>query len=150
MTRRIQTMLALSMLAVAAGCNGPLPFMSGGALHADEERPAPMKWSFDEDFAIAQLETAPDAPYSVNIAYTQIDGRLYIHAGDTRTTWVEHMEENPAVRLRVGDVLYVAEAERVTDPTEITRFARVWTDQSMFHRDPDELEEVWLYRLGPP
>jgi len=30
---------------------------------------------------------------------------------------------------------------------EIARFARAWTDQSMFRRDPTGLEQVWLYRV---
>jgi hypothetical protein len=37
----------------------------------------------------------------------------------------------------------------VTDEGEIAKFGKAWTDQSMFRRDPSELEEVWLYRLAP-
>ncbi len=146
MRHEIRAGLSIAILTFVVGCSGPLPFMSGGALDG-EERPAPHDWSFEDDFALAELETAPDAPYSVNIAYTQIDGRLYINAGDTRTTWVGHMEEEPAVRLRVSDVIYLARAERVTDPAEISAFGEVWVSQSWVHRNPDDLGEVWLYRL---
>ena len=44
-------------------------------------------------------------------------------------------------------VLYDLSAERVTDPDEIAVFAKAWTSQSMFRRDPAGLDEVWLYRL---
>jgi hypothetical protein len=146
MIRTAHTAQILALLIFTTACNGPLPFMSGGAVDG-EERPAPASWALDEDFAVAQLETRPDDPYSVNIAYTQIDGRLYLNAGDTETNWVEHIAANPLVRLRAGNVIYVARAERVTDTAEISEFGRVWVSHSRFHRDPDELGEVWVYRL---
>lgn len=130
----------------AAGCNGPLPFMSGGALEGSLEA-VPSVWALDEDFAVVQLETRPEDPYSVNVAYTQIDGRLYINAGDTKTHWVEHIAANPMVRLRIDGDLYDLRAERVTDPRELEAFARAWTSHSVLHRDPTELDEVWVYRL---
>ena len=138
--------LGLSLLL--AGCNGPLPFMSGGTL-SGEEQPAPRTWALAEDSGVAQLETRPEDPYSVNIAYTLMEGRLYINAGDTETAWVEKMEANPLVRLRISEVIYLLRAERVTDAGEISDFGKLWVAQSMFQRDPTKLEEVWIYRLVP-
>ena len=138
--------LAFALLALAAACSGPLPFMSGGKL-SGEDRAAPSEWALDEDFGVVQLETHPEDPYSVNIAYTQLAGRLYIYAGDTETQWVKNMEANPVVRLRHADVVYTLQAERVSDAGEISEFAEVWNNASMFHRDPAELDEVWLYHL---
>jgi hypothetical protein len=123
--------------------------MSGGKL-SGEDRPAPGEWALDEDFGVVQLETRPEDPYSVNIAYTQLEGRLYIYAGDTETQWVKNMEANPLVRLRLADVVYTLHAERVSDAGEISEFAEVWNNASMFHRDPAELGEVWLYHLVAP
>ncbi len=146
-----ETHLALALGALVLfliACNAPLPFMSGGAL-AGLERPAPTTWALTKPFGVAQLEARPDAPYSVNIAYTQIDGRLYINAGDTKTTWVQHIEADPLVRLRRNDAIYLARAERVTDAAEISEFGEAWISESSFHRDPMELEEVWLYKLVP-
>ena len=94
-----------------------------------------------------QLETRPDDPYSVNIAYTVMEGRLYVNAGDTETRWVQHMSADPRVRLRLDGVIYELRAERVSDPDELAAFARAWTSQSVFRRDPTQLDEVWLYRL---
>ena len=138
--------IVLGFVLLTMGCNGPLPFMSGGAL-AGEGQPAPSEWTFAEDYGVVQLETRPEEPYSVNIAYTLVDGRLYVNAGDTETEWVRHMEANPLVRLRVEDVIYRLRAVRVTDSAEISEFGAAWTSQSMFYRDPDDLEEVWLYQL---
>lgn len=141
--------LAFSLLALTMACSGPLPFMSGGEL-SGEQQPSPAEWAFEEDFGVIQLETRPEDPYSVNIAYTQRAGQLYIYAGDTETQWVKNMEADPLVRLRHSDVIYVLRAERVLDPEEISNFAEVWNDASIFHRDPAELDGVWLYRLTAP
>ncbi|MCP5040560.1 MAG: nitroreductase family deazaflavin-dependent oxidoreductase, partial [bacterium] len=67
-----------------------------------------------------QLETNPEDPYSVNIAYTVVDDQLYIYAGDTRTQWVENMEADPRVRFRLDDTIYELRAERVTDRNKIS------------------------------
>jgi hypothetical protein len=141
----IRTFAVLLPLLIAA-CNGPLPFLSGGALKG-EAQPAPEVWNLEEDFAVCQLETRPKDPYSVNIAYTLVEGRLYINAGDTETEWVKHMQADPQVRLRIDDALYSLKARRVTEPAEITAFVKAWTCHSVVLRDPDGLDEVWIYEL---
>jgi len=135
---------ALALLGLA--CGGPFGLMPGGELSGDVQ-PAPSDWSFAGDYGTAQLETDPAEPYSVNLAYTILDGIVYLNAGDTETQWVKNMNSNPAVRLRVEGSVYELRAERVTDAAEIQRFASAWTDQSTFRRDPTELEQVWIYRL---
>jgi len=138
--------LALPLVLAALGCNGPIGLLPGGELDG-EARPAPTDWTFAGDYGTVQLETRPEDPYSVNIAFTVLDGRLYINAGDTETQWVENIASNPLVRLRMDGVLYDLRAERVMDAVEIAAFAGAWTSQSMFRRDPTGLDEVWIYRL---
>lgn len=140
--------LFLFVILLSVGCNGPFFYFSGGEL-SGTGRPAPQDWSFAGDSGLAQLETSPDDPYSVNIAYTVIDGQLYINAGDTETQWVKNMTANPLVRLRLDDVLYDARAKRVTNPSAIAVFGKAWTSQSIFRRDPTQFDEVWIYRLIP-
>ncbi len=139
---------AIVMLAVTAvGCNSPFALLPGGKLEG-EVKPAPKDWAFAGEYRTVQLETHPEDPYSVNIAVTVIEGRLYIHAGDTATQWVKHIAASPLVRLRMDGVLYDLRAERVTEAAEIAAFGKVWASQSMFLRDPSGLDEVWLYRLA--
>ncbi len=139
-------LLAVPLILAALGCNGPMGLLPGGELNG-ESRPAPADWTFAGDSGIVQLETRPEDPYSVNIAFTVLDGRLYINAGDTETQWVKNIASNPLVRLRLDGVLYELRTERVMDADEIATFAGAWTTQSMFRRDPTELDDVWIYRL---
>jgi hypothetical protein len=143
MTARLLTLL---LVVAAAGCNGPFGLLPGGQLDG-EARPAPSDWSFAGDYGTVQLETRPGEPYSVNVAFTILDGRLFINAGDTETQWVKNLTDSPLVRLRMDGVLYDLRAERITDEAEIAAFGQAWTSQSMFRRDPSGLDEVWIYQL---
>ncbi len=142
-------LLAMAALVTfLAACNGPLPFLSGGALDGPVVE-APASWAdFGEPNGLMELETNPADPYSVNLAYTIVGETLYAYAGDTRTAWVEHMEADPRVRMRIDDSIYELRAERVHDEAEIVAFAKAWTAQGSYHRDPMELEDRWLYRLA--
>ncbi len=137
---------SLLLILATFGCNGPFVLLPGGRLEGQLEK-APGDWAFAGDYGTVQLETRPEDPYSVNIAFTVIGQRLYINAGDTETQWVKNITANPQVRLRMDGVLYDLRAERITDTAEITAFSRAWTSQSMFRRDPAELDKVWIYSL---
>ena len=139
-------LLTVTFLLALSACEGPMGFFSGGELQGSVVE-APSTWQFEEDGGFAEFETRPEDPYSVNLAYVQIDGRLYVYAGDTRTNWVQHIEQNPLVRIRIGEAIYPVEAVRVHDDAELRRFAAEWAGRSMFQRDPMQFEEVWLYRL---
>jgi len=141
-------LLPLIGALVTLGCNGPTFLLPGGALEG-ETAATPSDWSFAGESGTIQLETNPSEPYSVNLAYTVLNGQFYINAGGTETQWAQHMKADPRVRLRLEGKLYELKAQRVTDGEEILQFAEAWTSQSMFRRDPSYYEEVWLYRLVP-
>lgn len=144
----MSTRLLCLVVGLVLGCNGPTGLLPGGELEG-ETRPAPADWSFAGDYGMGQLETRPDDPYSVNLVFTVLDGRVYVNAGDAETQWVKNMTEDPRVRLRVDDALYALRAERVTDADELAAFGEAWTSQSMFRRDPSGYDEVFVYRLTP-
>ena len=131
---------------ILAACNEPFILAAGGALEGPLAE-APSTWELDKDSALAQLETQPDNPYSVNFTYVQLDGRLYAYAGDTKTNWADNIEKNPLVRVRLQNKIYPARAIRVTGREELNNFASVWSSLSVFQRDPLQFEEIWLYRL---
>ena len=127
-------------------CNDPTLVLPGGKLSGAIAAP-PAEWQFAEPSQLAQLETRPQDPYSINLVYVQLNGQLYVYAGNTRTTWVQHIEQNPLVRIRINDVIYPVRAVRVEEQQELTGFAEFWASRSFFQRDPMDFDEVWLYRL---
>lgn len=145
------TALALVLCLLTAGCGGeggPFGLLPGAGLDG-EATAHPGDWAFAGDAGTIQLETNPTEPYSVNLAYTVIDGRIYINAGGTETRWAAHIAADPKVRLRLDDRIYALQARRVRDAGELETFALAWTSQSFFRRDPRQYEEVWLYELLP-
>ena len=131
---------------ILAACNEPFILAAGGALEGPVAE-TPSTWALDKDSALAQLETQPNDPYSINFTYVQLDGILYAYAGDTRTNWVANIEKNALVRVRLQNKIYEARATRVTSSEELNNCASVWTGLSVFQRDPMQFEEVWLSRL---
>ena len=138
-------LLLLSVLA-PLGCNGPFGLLPGGAL-SGETASTPTDWSSMGSAGTAQLETQGAEPYSVNIAYTVIDGALYINAGDTETEWAKNIATDADVRLRIDGKIHEARADRVTDASTVDAFGDAWTNQSFFRRDPRQLEALYLYRI---
>lgn len=133
-------------LFLSSGCGGPFAVLPGGALNGPVE-PTPESFAFARDAGTVQLETRPEDPYSVNIACAVVGDALYVSAGANKARWVENMEANPLVRLRIDGAIYELRARRVTDDAEMRAFADEWIKNS-WARDPTKLSEVWVYQLG--
>lgn len=137
--------LAVSSQVLSGGCGGPVAVFPGGALDGPV-KPAPASFAFAREAGTIQLETRPADPYSVNVHGAVAGEGLYVSAGDNRAAWVEHIETDPRVRVRIEGDVYELRARRVTDAAELDAFAEVWI-QNAWARDPRELGEVWVYRL---
>lgn len=131
-----------------AGCNGPTGLLPGKALDGSgRAAPTPSDWAFAGASGTIQLETHPSEPYSVNLAYTVMDGQIFINAGGSETQWARNIAVDPQVRLLLAGQLYDLRAERIIDPRQIEKFAEAWTSQSFFRRDPRKYDEVWIFEL---
>jgi len=117
----------------------------GGTLDGPVKAP-PQSFGFARDAGTVQLETRPEDPYSVNIACAIVGDALYVSAGDNKSQWVENMEANPLVRMRIEGEIYELRARRVTDDDELNSFAEEWIKKA-WARDPRDLDEAWVYRL---
>ena len=149
MTARSATLLlALALLTPIAGCGRPFLLLPGGALEG-EKQAAPSEWSFTDVVDTVQLETQPTDPYSVNIWATAAGEFIYVHAGANRSTWVEHIEADPNVRLRVGHSIYELAALRVAAQEEFDRFSDAY--EKKYGRRPrnENSAEAYLFRLAP-
>jgi hypothetical protein len=140
--------LALALTAPLAACNGPFVLLHGGALEGSTVA-TPESWAFTDDVKTVQLETLPADPYSVNIWVIAIGDDLYIHAGANRSTWVENIEADPNVRLRVNDSIYELVASRVESQEEFDRFSDAY--EQKYGRRPrnGSVAKAYLFRLGP-
>lgn len=140
--------LALLLTASFAGCGGPFVLLPGGALEGTTA-PAPENWSFTDDIDTVQLETRPAEPYSVNIWMVALDDAAYVHAGANRAKWVENIESDPNVRMRVGESIYELTASRVETQQEFDRFSDAYDEKyGRRPRNPSAVE-AYLFRLDP-
>lgn len=148
--RRTLPILGLGLwvtLLAFAGCADYLPTASGEL--EGTVATAPASWTSVAQQDIIQLESQPSDPYSVNLWVIGEDERLYVFAGDNYTTWVEHIDADPKVRLKMGGVIYLLSASRVTDAQEFEWFAQAW-DKKYGHRPVNEnVGETYLMRLQP-
>lgn len=133
-------------LACLLGC-GPTLLMPGGELSGPVEA-IPGDWSFSDEISTIQLETRPPDPYSVNIWAVGIGDRLYVHAGANLSRWVENIQTDPAVRVRVAGKLYPLTAVRVVEPAEFAAFADAYKKKYGVRPRNENVAEVYLYRLG--
>lgn len=141
--------LAAAMLLIVpnAGCSGPVVLLPGKALEGPTVA-APDDWSFTDAVKTVQLETAPADPYSVNIWVIAMGEHLYVHAGANRSKWVENLEADPNVRLRVDDSIYELTASRVGAQDEFDRFSDAY--ERKYGRRPrnENVGEAYLFRLA--
>ena len=154
MRRTRSRALGLSALLLV-GC--PLGPFSGGALRGEVAQDDVSDWSFVAGEDTCQLETNPDAPYSVNTWCVGWGDSLYIPSSMIRGTkapsereWVRNLQSETAVRVRVGGVVYELDAVQVTDDGEYDAVLGALEQKYGLDpeaRDPDR--EVWIYRMQP-
>ena len=142
--RFLSTLIATAL--VAAACSGPFLLFPGGELEG-EVAPVPTDWSFTDEISTIQIETRPSDPYSVNIWATAAGGALYLHAGANRARWVEYLEADPRLRIKVEDRLYELVAIRVSDVEEFARFADRYEVKYGNRPRNENVSEVYLLRL---
>jgi len=137
--------IALVMCSFFLAC-GPILVMPGGALSGTPES-VPSDWGWTDEVSTIQLETRPEDPYSVNIWVIASGDKLYVHAGANRSTWVEHMEANPAVRVQIEAKIFDLTASRVEDQQEFDAFSDGYEKKYSTRPRHDDIQEVYLFRL---
>ena len=116
---------------MSVACSKPFLTFPGQALQGIESEAA--SWEFARQFTILQLETRPEDPYSVYLQVIVKNGQLYIDAASQRR-WHDHIKQNPAVRIKLGDFIYPASAIQVTAPEELQGFISGRTIYRLEHR----------------
>jgi hypothetical protein len=94
---------------------GPLgPFPGPGLSGPVVEGPVE-DWSFVDAVKVIQVETRPDAPYSVDTWVTRIGDGIYVFAGSEKSPWVQNIIQDPLVRIRIDGRIYPLRAVGIAD-----------------------------------
>ena len=131
MARVARIPISLVVCLLLTGCGGPFLVFPGGALRGDVVREPVDDWSFADD-TFLDLETRPSDPYSVELNYVVKDGALYLDPAEGRR-WLDHIREDPHVRVRFAGKIYPLRATLVGQPGELEGFP----------------EDRFIYRLDP-
>lgn len=115
-----RTLFTCVIVSTGVACGGPLLVIPGGAVRGEVVTEPVDDWSFATARWLA-LETRPDDPYSVDINYTVRDGQLYIDPREGRR-WLDHIREDPRVRVRLDGRIYPAMAVLAGRPGELPGF----------------------------
>lgn len=110
--------LSFLLLGLSA-CSEPFVYFSGGRLGGDETALVELPTSS----GVLQIETLPSEPYSVNIGFVLLDGKLYIDPAEDRQ-WYQNILTDPTVRIRFdgSDLVHPMMTVRETDPATLAQF----------------------------
>lgn len=147
---------ALALLVLVTAC-GPVGPFAGGPLTGKVHEGAVTDWSFTDSIQDAELETNPSDPYSVNVWCGSQGGKLYVPTSMIRGTehpgerqWVRNVTLDPNVRVKLGDEIYLARADKVTDTAEFEAAkAALLKKYALESSYLDPAREVWIFRLDP-
>ena len=145
----VASALALVVGCVQLGCPpmGPIP---GGRLSGERVDQQVADWSFTDEIKNIQLETRPDAPYSVTTWCAAHDGGIYVGSGGgDKTSWARYLLDDARVRVRIEGKIYDRSAVRVTSADEIQAVLRKLEMKYNFEMDDDDAAEGLLFRMDP-
>ncbi len=126
-------------------------FMVSGKRLSGEELPYPADWSMCNDHQTVAVETRVDDPHSVTTLCFVHDGALIIPAmNGSEKEWPTHVVRDPRVRVKMGEHVYPALAERMTDVSlEDLVDAVAAKYPQIADGDPaDAPRDVWLFRIS--
>ena len=123
----------LTSLLLLQGCQTPFLVFAGASLKGEPQETE--NFAFAARYRILKLEVNPEAPYSVILRCTVINGQLYLDAAPKRR-WGQYLLENPNVRVKLGADLYLATAVRTSDPDILQQFIK---GRSVYRLDPGQV-----------
>jgi hypothetical protein len=136
---------------------GPLGPIPGPELTGSVVDEPADDWSFVDAVKVIQVETRPEAPYSVSTWLTRVDDGVYVFAADGESPWVQHIDDDPRVRIRIEGRIHECRAVRVSDSE--TKRAFLTAMKSKYEHDvgfdPDFVQHAWdtgefvLLRMEP-
>lgn len=114
MKKAIFAVLLFTLLLTGCEPGGTRP----GLWLSGEVEAFPSDWSFSDDFELIALQVATPygLPHSVTIWCVQVDGNLYIAARAPESKrWPGWVADDPAIKLKFGERLFEARAQRLNE-----------------------------------
>jgi hypothetical protein len=155
----VVALLAVSVIVIASArwIYGPLGPIPGPQLTGPVIEEPVADWSGIDAVDVIQLETNPEAPYSVNIWVTRVDDAIYVFGGGEESQWVQNIGNDPRVRMRVEGRIHELRAVPVEDLE--TKRAFLTNMKSKYEGDLGFDPELWqrgwetgeltLFRMQP-
>lgn len=119
----VRISLTIVIAISLAGCFGPKDRRPGMRLPG-ELTPTPSDWSFTTDYPEIAIEVRTPylLPHSVTIVCGTLDGDLFVGSRDPETkNWPGWVDDDPEVRLGIGDRVYEVRLVPIVDPSVIAR-----------------------------
>ena len=147
---------ALAALAVVMALayvfrTDPIHMVAGKRL-SGEEQPYPPDWSACNQHPNIAVETNPEDPHSVTTWCLVVDGDLIIPAGGGSTKeWTANVVEDPRIRVKLGDAVYPALAERDMALTmaDLALAVQAKYPEAAQGGGEEPVEDLWLFRVRP-
>ncbi len=133
--------VGLAIAIILAGCFGPQDGRPGMRLPG-ELAPTPSDWSFTNDHTEIAIEvrTPYFLPHSVTIVGTELDGSLYVGALNPESKrWPGWVDDDPEVRLGIGDRVYEVKLVPLTDPAVVARIRQAAASKYNRPVQPDDM-----------
>jgi hypothetical protein len=148
---------AIILVAIAYPFRGdPIGPISGKRLSGEVVLGPVSDWAFTDEHDLIAVEVRPEDPHSVTTVCFRHEGVFYIPAQNgAEKTWTAYATEDPRVRLKIGDRIYLATATRVDQPGDVQ--ALLDSAREKYPQLPDSgdsesaerLEGIWLFRVDP-
>ncbi|MFP6805587.1 MAG: hypothetical protein VB957_00105 [Pseudomonadales bacterium] len=123
-------LLLVILILLTSACQTAFLTLPGGTLVGEEAETD--SFAFASEFALLQLETRPSDPYSIWLRVVVLDGRLYIDAAPGRR-WHKYLSQDPDIRIKLGQLIYRANARVVTDKRLLEEFLN---GRTIYRLDP--------------
>ena len=132
----------------------PIGPLAGQRLSGDEA-PWPADWGFTEDIELAAVEVRSEDPHSVTTICFVHDGALHVPASKAaEKQWPQLATDDPRVRIKLVDRIFLGRATRVTDDAELremiasvaSKYASLMPEGGA---SEEQLAGVWVFRIDP-
>jgi hypothetical protein len=153
---KVLRILAGVLLALAIGAGlaysqrtDPIGPVAGRAL-SGAEAAYPPDWGFSDAHMTIAVEARPEDPHSVTTLCFLHEGALYVPAmNGSEKEWTQMVVADGRVRLKIGDRVYPALAERVPDADFAAFLPSAAGKYSSLAEADEPPPDVWLFRIGP-